>query len=448
MPLPLFLVFESIIIYIIFVNIRRSSNGVIELISIVIPMCTAVMLVFTLNLDFSITAIIGNSAYIVIMTAVVILKTKNFYFSLIYAIFAVIIVLLSASLASALLTLVHYILPDFINLGWDGVMGSWVMSIIYLSTVFIIAYLISLKLGNSLQAQIKTFNDKMQKKLATSILLGAFITLGIFFITVFLRDILVEASLFTLVYALSLSIVFIYLVFSIFAFTESLRKDIELKHKNELLRNLDAYTKDVEAMATEMRKFRHDHMNLMLGFSEFRDNKDWDGFGKYYEKYMGEFSASAEIVEACKNKLGNIQTPELKSVLFAKSMQANTLNINTFIEVEKNIVISDGYNLLDTCRIAGILMDNAIEACKGVEGAIIQLMVTMTEDSVYLVFQNTCSTPPPMNRIAQKGFTTKEGARGIGLHSASQIVARNSNLTLKTSIKDSYFTQEFTIYES
>jgi two-component system sensor histidine kinase AgrC len=403
------------------------------------------MFAFSLGLEFGTTAIIGNSAYVVVMATVASLRNKNVLLSLVYAIFTNIIALLSTNLASSVLALVSFTFADNVELGRNEVMGSLAMSIAYLIMMVSIAFPVSNKLGSWFHAQINSFDAKLQKKLLMSILVGAFITLGIFFVMVFLRDILIAESILTLAYGISLAVVFLYLVFSIFAFTASLRKDIEMKHKNELQHNLKAYTKNVEDVATEMRKFRHDHRNLMLGFRAHIENKNWEGIREYYEGYMGEFAASSDVIEANIDKLGNIMIPELKSILFAKFMQASTAGITMFIEVDCHVTIANGSNLLDTCRIVGILMDNAIEACKDVMGSNIRFMATMTEDKAYFVFRNTCITPTPMNKIIQKGFTTKEGARGLGLYNASQLIAKNRNLTLKTSLKEDYFIQELSV---
>ena len=90
-------------------------------------------------------------------------------------------------------------------------------------------------------------------------------------------------------------------------------------------------------------------------------------------------------------------------------------------------------------------MDNAIEACKGVDHATIRFLSTMHKDNAFFVFQNTCQNPPPANKINEKGFTTKAGARGMGLYIATQLVRKNEHLFLKTKINTEGFTQELTV---
>jgi len=445
MPLLLASIIESSITYIVFVNMRKETVTIKEAMMVIVALVAVGMTIFAFNFRYGLIAIIANSSYIAILTVAAVIKSNNIRLALVYAIFSNIIVLLSGSLASVVVTLINIVLPDLVALGWVGIMGSPVMAIVYGAIVFAIAFSSSFIWGKLFHTRISVLDAKLQSTLASSILMGAITTLCVFFVIVFLRDILADLSMLTLAYALSLFTTFLYLVFSIFAFTESLRKDIELKHKNEMLYTLDAYARDVESIATEMRQFRHDHRNLMLGFRAHWESNDWDAFGEYYERYMGEFTASTEASEMGRDKLGRVHPPELKTILFAKFSHASAAGIKSYIEVEGDVIVKGGYNLLDACRVMGILLDNSIDACKGIDDAIIQFMASMQGDSAYFVLQNTCLTLPPMNQVSHKGFTTKEGARGLGLYNVSQVVARNRNFTLKTSFKNNCFVQEIKV---
>jgi len=234
-------------------------------------------------------------------------------------------------------------------------------------------------------------------------------------------------------------------MFAAFAFSDNIKKGLELKQKDKLLQALEAYTKNAESAATEMRLFKHDHQNLLLGFHAHAENKDWDAFKSYYEEHVGAFNLSIRAMNASYEQLCKIETPEIKAIMVIKTMQANDAKIDMVVEISKKLTIVGGYNLLDSCRIMGILLDNAIEACRGVSGAKIRLLGTMSGDSAYFVLKNTFETPPPMNLIAKKGFTTKEGERGMGLYNVAKIVAKNNCLTLSTSIKQNMFVQELEI---
>ena len=444
MPLYLVLFIESIITYIVFVGVKHGAAKPIEAIVLVTSRTVLALLVFELGLEFGLTAVIANSGFIIILTLVSTMTTRNWRMSLVFSIFANLIIILSGNIASAIFTLVYLVFPNHIALGRDGVSGDIVMSVVYHILMIVVSLPTSRKVGKLFHSQIKGFDENLKRRLFNSILSGAIIILCVFFVFVFLRDLLTAASILILAYGISLAVVFVYLIFSVFAFASSLRKDLELKQKSETLNSLESYTKSVEDMAIEMRKFRHDHMNLMLGFNAHIESGDLERLRGYYEQYMGEFVASSDAMEANIDKLGNIETPELKAILFAKFIQASSAGIGITIEVENQISIGDDYIFLDTCRIFGILMDNAIDACKGSENAEIRLLATMTGIEAYFVLQNTCAIPPPMNKISQRGFTTKPGMRGMGLYIVSRMVTRNKHLTLKTNLRGEYFVQELT----
>jgi len=61
------------------------------------------------------------------------------------------------------------------------------------------------------------------------------------------------------------------------------------------------------------------------------------------------------------------------------------------------------------------------------------------------VFSNTCPSAPSFYKLAEKGFSTKEGMRGVGLYVMSEILQNNNKLTLATKWEDGYFIQELRI---
>lgn len=445
MPLLLSISLASLIIYSTFVYIRKEAVSIGEALVVIIPMVGFTMFVYSLGFAIGVTGMIENSANTIIMTIAATRKNKNIYFSLMYSIFTIIIVLLAGNLAGAMLTLVYFVSPGFIELGRSGIMDSLVMSTIYQTITFTTAFTVSRKLGHSFHARIGTLDAHMQGKLVSLILPRAFITMGVFFVVVFLRYIPGAESMLILAYTLSLSIIFIYLVFAIFAFTDSLRKDIELTHKNELLHNLEVYTKDVERMANEMRRFRHDNANMLLPLQEYINNSDISGMQLYMRQYMTAFNDASKVMDAQLDILKGIKTIELKSLVSAKLMYALQIGINVHIEVPKDVEIVELYNKLDLCRIVGIFLDNAIDACCGVEGAEIRFMTMPDDQHILFVFKNTCITSPDIARLDDEGYTTKQGQRGLGLYTARQLIERNHKLSLSTIVESGHFIQELIV---
>jgi len=321
-----------------------------------------------------------------------------------------------------------------------------IMTVIYMGIAFLIGYIISHKYGSYLHKEIPTFDDSLKKKLAQYLLYGTIITLIVFFTLTFLRYVVADEVILTLVYALALSISFTYLLFATFAFANNTRMEIELHHKEELLQNLQTYTEQVDSVSQELQNFKHDNMNMMLGFAKAIETEAWGDLREYYKEYMEAFSQSISVNDAIVKKLSNIHIPALTSILLAKCVQAQQQNIEMWVEVDGEISIpNNDYVLLDLCRVAGILIDNALEACKDVEGTEVRFLATNEDTSSMFVFENTCNSPPPINEIFNKGFSTKGGSRGRGLYNVAQILSKNQHITIETSVNNRIFTQKLKV---
>ena len=114
-------------------------------------------------------------------------------------------------------------------------------------------------------------------------------------------------------------------------------------------------------MYSSLRSFKHDYSNIMLSMSEYFEANDMEGLRSYFNKEILPLSRKITKNTAHINQLMNIKITELKSILSSKLLYAIELNIDVSIEVTDE-VISLPMNTLDLCRIAGIFLDNAIEA--------------------------------------------------------------------------------------
>ena len=226
-----------------------------------------------------------------------------------------------------------------------------------------------------------------------------------------------------------------------------INKEIEAQHKEEMLANLQTYTSNIENLATEMRRFRHDHISLLEGLHSYIEDNNMDGVRTFFERYVSDFTKNSEAFNSALDILKHIKIPELKSLLALKLMYAQEADIDVHIEVSEAIENLD-FDLNDLCRIIGILLDNAIEACREVEGdklSILKFAVIKKEDEILFLFVNSCVSPPPISQMFEKGFSTKGNGRGLGLSTVQTILLRNKYARLNTYIQDEAFIQELTI---
>lgn len=325
----------------------------------------------------------------------------------------------------------------------EVVIYEWIPFLIYGFSSLALAYLVSLKLGDFLYEKINRLDDGMKKTFATFMLIGTIITLALFFIIVFLQDMPVDIVIRNIIYASLLAVYFISLIFTIFAFTDSIHKEEELNRHKETLTDLQEYTETIEDMATGLRGFRHDHRNILLGFKELIDTKNIDGIKNYYQLHMISFTESTAIADSRLEGLKRIERPELKSVISAKLIHAQHSNINVHIEVPDVIKGISDFHIVDLCRVMGILIDNSIEACQEMNSPVLSFLAMANDSGILFLVKNKC--PPNMPTISEiftEGFSTKSTGRGIGVNIVTKLCEKNDDLSFRFNISEGDFIQE------
>jgi hypothetical protein len=161
-------------------------------------------------------------------------------------------------------------------------------------------FFISYIFGIFLKKRTIDLEDGIKKKLAIYMLAVASMTLAYFQIHSYVRNLL-QPELMGLVYALSLALHFIILAYVVVTFAEKFQKDVEINHHKEMLDNLQSYTKNIEELTLEVKKFIHDHKNLMLGFYDHIENEDITSIRKFFNDYMHSFSENITSQNTCPN---------------------------------------------------------------------------------------------------------------------------------------------------
>ena len=243
------------------------------------------------------------------------------------------------------------------------------------------------------------------------------------------------------------------LIFSLLCtyITISILKNIKLETNNKIestkLEQQKKYILALEKNNNEIRKFKHDFNNIILGLDGYINNDDFDKekLKKYFNSTIMNFNNNIELNDIVIAKLNSIKVSSLKSLITNKVLIAQNNNINVDINIQGEITnfYTDEMQL---SRILGILLDNAIEASleladdKKIEMNIIQIDKT-TDIQISNTFNNTGT---PITDFNKEGFSTKGTNRGLGLSSAHEI-ANKLNMLLNTEIDGNTFVQILTI---
>lgn len=310
--------------------------------------------------------------------------------------------------------------------------------------IFALAYSISKLLSIIIKKYGSLITEYAKSKYSILIYVMVILTLGVFYINInwntsddaaYLAQI--NGILFLTYGSLMIIIVGILLFI--------LRKDQNFKIKEMQMNNLKEYTDNLESLYMDMRKFRHDYINIISSMAGFIEDKDIEGLEKHFNEHIYPLNKEMNKNNYKLGLLKNILMPEIKGLLSAKIIRAQELGVDVVLEIVEPI---DKINLdiIDLSRCLGIILDNAIEAALSSEEKKLNIAFIKKNSSILIVVSNTFEGEiPPLSKIFKAGFSTKGKNRGLGLSNLKDIMNNYSNAILDTSIENNRFIQNMTI---
>lgn len=241
-------------------------------------------------------------------------------------------------------------------------------------------------------------------------------------------------------------------VIGLLLFWSSVRASALLETRLELselkdfeLQNIEEYANKVETMYQDLRRFRHDYLNILLSMDQAIRSQDLELIEQTYNEVLAPSKEKLSADYYDFGKLKNIKTSAVKSILYNKFSYAMQKGIEVEIEINDDVAVQHT-KLLDAIRILSILLDNAIEATLQSDHP--HLLVAYIKDTNLerVIIENSIS----VERVAiaplfKENYTTKKENEGQGLATVSRILNHYPNVTLKTSSHDYKFTQELVL---
>ncbi|MDK9863792.1 quorum-sensing sensor histidine kinase AgrC [Staphylococcus equorum] len=227
----------------------------------------------------------------------------------------------------------------------------------------------------------------------------------------------------------------------------SIIRQIQYKRNMREIENYYKYTLQIEKINHEMRKFRHDYVNILSTMSDFIRENDMEGLDQYFHEEILPMQDSMQMNAIKINGIENLKVREIKGLLTTKILQAQEKNIRISIEVPETIEKIE-MPIINLSRVIGILLDNAIEASEKIVGdPLIRIAFIKNEDdSVMFIVMNKCDTDMPrVHTLFQENFSTKGKNRGLGLSTLKELTDTTSNVLLDTTIDNNYFIQKVEI---
>ena len=251
-------------------------------------------------------------------------------------------------------------------------------------------------------------------------------------------------------YYMSISVITFFFILFIFissSLLKNLHIKIEVEAEKQKLEQQKKYIEALERNNNEIRKFKHDFNNIILGLEGYITNNEVDNIKlrDYFYNNIKDFNTKIELDNIVLSHLNNIKVLSIKNLLTNKiiSAQNNDFKVNICIEDE----IDDFYvNEMQLSRVLGIFLDNSLEA--GLEldnNRFLELLILKVNKTIAIQITNTFKNNNlDIDKINKSGYSTKGENRGIGLSSANDIINKH-NMILNTRIEDNLFKQILTI---
>jgi two-component system sensor histidine kinase AgrC len=428
------LLISIIFIYIVINNLVCNKFKVKEAIIPIFLSEILGILILMLNLSQFVELI----PVVVVFCVFVFLIHKKIVISIIITLLSLIILVLTDNLIGYLLILIYKTSSDHIS-------NNNLLYSQYVILMLIVTFLISKLIGTLINKKLIISNIKYYKKSATLIVVSVILTFAIFYVNIILQANNVSDTELAGINAVSFAAYFILLMVIMYILIKSISKDLEIRNKQLQFENLQEYTSNLEALYADMRAFRHDYINIISSLIGYIENKDMKGLEEHFNENILPISKSIESNNFKLGLLKNLKLPEVKGIVSSKVIRAQELGIDVFIDIVEPIEKINMY-IIDLCRVIGILIDNAVEAALKCTSPQLKIAFINKKDSVLiLVVNNYSEVIPPINKLFQKGFSTKGNNRGIGLSNLKEIINNYNNVSLDTVIEDENFIQNIEI---
>ena len=283
--------------------------------------------------------------------------------------------------------------------------------------------------------------DNIDRKNKIILFANVLITLVVIFIQIYLI-VFYNAELPVFITIITIISLIAYLLISLFC----MMKTMNLQIAEQDLEQEKLYNKTLQILHDNIRAFKHDFSNIISGIGGYVETNDIDGLKKYYKQLLQDCNQVSNLGSLNPNSINN---PAVYSVLANKYYKADNLGIK--ITLDSFIDFNNLYmGIYEFTRILGILMDNAIEASSECKNKFIHVEIRndASRNRQLLIIENTfIDKNINMDKIYEKGYSTKPNNTGLGLWEVEQILRKHKNLSRYTTKNGEFFKQQIEIYK-
>ncbi len=239
--------------------------------------------------------------------------------------------------------------------------------------------------------------------------------------------------------AVFLFMIVFYFLFMLFFTMRVLRTD-RFEQELELEK---FYNFTLEMLAGDLRRVKHNYDNSLAVIYGYASHGETDELNRYLEEIIGQNNHHHTGMPS----LLNIKNAGLGAIVSSKLKKAEENDVEVSVKVPYP-VHEIKMRISDLCEAVGILLDNAIEAAMESMDKRVRLELVSLKGEVRISIENHFGGSVPLRQMKEKGWSTKGDHRGLGLWIADQLVKKNRNCVLNSSIHEDLFKQELIIDEN
>lgn len=210
-----------------------------------------------------------------------------------------------------------------------------------------------------------------------------------------------------------------------------------------LLNNLEEY----EKMLDYQRVANHENKNqLLIVKSLLKKDENSDALD-YINEVINDKKDDNDVLFGRAKK---IPSGGLQGIVYQKMLVMNDKSIKPVLDVSnsvKKIKLEDLDSKLnyDICRIIGVFLDNAIEETEKIKEKEIMISMYELNNDLVIEISNKFKNVPNLERLEEKGYSTKGKGHGYGLSLVSDIIKNNNKIINEKEITGNIFVQKLII---
>lgn len=217
-------------------------------------------------------------------------------------------------------------------------------------------------------------------------------------------------------------------------------KNMIFKAENKaLMDNLNEYEKILD----HQRVANHENKNQLLAIKGMAQQKE--DIISYIDEIVKEHRA---VNDKLYGKTSHIPSGGMQGIIYQKMLVMGDKKIGVNLDISPSIKKLD-FNKInpklnyDICRILGVFLDNAIEETDTLKNDSREINICMYADEGQLVIEvsNYFKEAPNLEKMDEKGYTTKNKGHGYGLSLVKSIVDSNEYIENYRCITKDIFTQ-------